>query len=846
MELKATLKTTPKYIKILAAEGITTVKDFLQYFPRAYEDRSTIRNLNELIFNEKGMTATKGKIIKKTIFMRWWRRIYTINFVDPVGNKWVITIFNSWFMASKLHEDKRYIIVGKPTMRLNKITFLHPDVVETEAPEDENSVNSEEWIVNSDGKLDTSNSSLGTAVYNSWRIFPIYPELMWIKPRRFAQKMRNLIDKIDTIFSEYLPQEFIEKFWLMGVKETIRAMHYPESFDQQKQANLRIFFDRLLRIQLYSLINRASYQAWNTWQTPKKAKNSKIEKILKIVTELHIKYGNTLTEKQYSRLIENKLQKEGVSVEREKSIVINDDGVIVWTKYMDLVVDQQIVMELKNTPYIHKQDLKQTRAYLDLWNYETWLLINFGESKINIARLEKDYKKISSDFSENSSDLSVQPDREIIKEIIKSLPFELTMAQKKVIKQITENIHEPKPMLRLLQGDVGSGKTVVAAASAYYTHKKFWGQSVFLAPLEVLANQHYKTLAKLLLPLGLRVELLTWSVPKNQKDKIKQDLLEGRIHTLVWTHAVIQEDVVFKQLQFVVIDEQHKFWVKQRAFFKRFWAPHILQMSATPIPRSMALAFFGEFDVSIIDEMPIGRKPIITKVISEKEYMKLKPRILDHINKGQKVFIVTPLIEESEKLEKVKAATTEFEEAKALYPELKGRIWLLHGKMRPKDKDEVMQDFKSWKISLLVSTTVIEVGVDIPEATIMVIKNAERFWLSQLHQLRWRIGRADIQSYCFLETKSKAGDIGKRLKAMEESNDGFKLAELDLQNRGAGEILGTMQSWESDIPLEILSDLKFLEKIQEGAKRLLEKYPKLEWLPGLKKYLEEKMGDVLA
>ena len=579
-------------------------------------------------------------------------------------------------------------------MKMNKITFSHPDVVETEAPEDPNAA--------LEDKVEIKEN------YNTGRIFPIYPELMGIKPGRFAQKMRLLMDKIDTIFSEYLPQEFIEKFWLMGVQETIKEMHYPTSFDQQKQANLRIFFDRLLRIQLYSLMNRNDYQ-------------------------------------------QNKTKTGG--------------EIIDW---------------------------------------------------------------------------------EIIKNIVTTLPFELTMAQKKVIKHITENIHEPKPMLRLLQWDVGSGKTVVAAASAYYTHKKFWGQSVFLAPLEVLANQHYKTLAKLLLPLWLRVELLTWSVPKSQKDKIKQDLLEGRIHTLIWTHAVIQDDVVFNNLQFVVIDEQHKFWVKQRAFFKKFWAPHILQMSATPIPRSMALAFFGEFDVSIIDEMPLGRKPIITKVISEKEYIKLKPRILDHIRKGQKVFIVTPLIEESEKLEEVKAATTEFEEAKALFPELKGKIGLLHGKMRSKDKDAVMQDFKSWKICLLVSTTVIEVGVDIPEATIMVIKNAERFGLSQLHQLRGRIGRADIQSYCFLETKSKAWDIGKRLKAMEETNDGFKLAELDLQNRGAGEILGTMQSWESDIPLEILSDLKFLEKIQEGAKRLLEKYPKLEWLPGLKKYLEEKMGDVLA
>ncbi len=699
MELKAALKTTSKYLKILADQWITTVKDFLNYFPRAYEDRSMIRNLNELIFNEKGITATKGQIVEKKIYMRWWRRIYDIKFVDPVWNKGYITIFNSGFMASKLHEDKRYIIVGKPNIKNNKITFSHPDVVETEAPED---------LGTSEEEQGTSPTSHITEVYNAGRIFPIYPELMWIKPGWFAQKMRNLIDKIDTIFSEYLPDEFIKKFWLMGVKETIRAMHYPDSFDQQKQANLRIFFDRLLRIQLYSLLNRSNYQSKNT----------------------------------------------------------NTGGEII--------------------------------------------------------------------------------DREIVKHIVNTLPFELTMAQKKVIKQIIENIHEPKPMLRLLQWDVGSWKTVVAAASAYYTHKKFWGQSVFLAPLEVLANQHYKTLAKLLLPLWLRVELLTWSVPKSQKDKIKQDLLEGRIHTLIWTHAVIQEDVIFKQLQFVVIDEQHKFWVRQRAFFKKFWAPHILQMSATPIPRSMALAFFGEFDVSIIDEMPVGRKPIITKIISEKEYLKLKLWMLDHINKGQKVFMVTPLIEESEKMEELKAATTEFEEAKILFPELKWKIGLLHGKMSSKDKDVVMQDFKTWKICLLVSTTVIEVGVDIPEATIMVIKNAERFGLSQLHQLRGRIGRSDIQSYCFLETKNKAGDIGKRLKAMEDINDGFKLAELDLQNRGAGEILGTIQSWESDIPLEILSDLKFLEDIQKGAKWLLEKYPKLEWLPGLKKYLEEKMGDVLA
>ena len=694
LELKILLKTTPKYISILEKNGILTIKDFLQYFPRTYEDRSTIKPLNSLQVNEKWIAATKGHILSKSIFARGGKRIYDIKFEDEKGNKGHISIFNSWFLASKIHENKRYIIVGKPTMKFNKITFSHPDVIETEAPEDpevliENKVESQE-------------------TYNTGRIFPIYSELNGISPGRFAQKMRSVLDKVDTVFHEYLPEELINKFWLPGVCETIKAMHYPETFKQQKNANMRIFFDRLLRVQLYSLINRQNYQ-------------------------------------------------------QEKQGFISEE--IMWT---------------------------------------------------------------------------------IVKEITEKLPFTLTTAQKKVIKNITENIHEPKPMLRLLQWDVGSGKTVVAATSAYYMHKKFWGQSVFLAPLEVLAQQHYRTLAKLLLPLGLRVELLTGSVSKEQKDKIKKDLQAGHIHVLVGTHAVIQKDVEFQNLQFVVIDEQHKFWVKQRAYFKKFWAPHILQMSATPIPRSMALAFFGEFDVSVIDEMPVGRKSIITKIVSEREYTKLRPWMLEKINKGEKVFIVTPLIEESEKMEEVKSATTEFEAAKDLFPELEWRIGLLHGKMRPKEKEEVMNDFKTGKLCLLVSTTVIEVGIDIPEATIMVIKNAERFGLSQLHQLRGRIGRSDIQSYCFLETKSKSGDIGKRLKAMEDTNDGFKLAELDLQNRGAGEILGTMQSGESDIPLEILSDLKFLEKIQDAAKRILEKHPHLEWLPGLKKYLEEKMGDVLA
>ncbi len=721
-ELKTLLKTTPKYLWLLEKNWISTPKQFLQYFPRTYEDRTQIRTLDNLIFDEKGNTTTKWNIISKKVFMRWRKKIYDISFEDEKWNRWAISIFNSWYLANQIKEWERYVIIGKPVTKARKIVFYHPSVVRTENSKIWNLTDDSlpgrqvrqvvEWEVDfkipvTDFINNTEMNLVNDDSFMSWRIYPIYPELYWISSAWFAKKMRWLMDKVDIFFDEYLPSEFIQKFWLIWVVDTIKQIHFPTNIDLNKSAFHRVFFDRLLRIQLYSLINKDNY-------------------------------------------------------------------------------------------------------WVEVWKFK-----------------------------------NLDPDREEVKNIIKRLPFELTKAQKKVIKHIIEDIHLNKPMMRLLQWDVGSWKTVVAAIAAYYTYKIFGWQSVFLAPLEVLANQHHKTLAKLLLPLGLNVVLLTGAMTKWEKDKIKSDLREWRINVLVWTHAVLQEDVDFQNLKYAVIDEQHKFGVRQRAVLKRFGSPHILQMSATPIPRSMALAFFGEFDVSIIDEMPVGRKPIFTKIISEKEYFNLKLWILSKINEWQKVFVVTPLIEESEKMEELKAATTEFEEIKNLFPELKSKIWLLHGKMKSKDKEDIMNKFKSGQICLLVSTTVIEVWVDVPEATIMIIKNSERFGLSQLHQLRWRIGRSDLKSYCFLETKKKSGDTYDRLKAMEKTTDWFKLAEIDLQNRGAWEILGTMQSGESDIPLHVLSDMKFLENVQKWAKWLLEKYPNLKWLDLLKKYLNEKMWDVL-
>lgn len=415
-------------------------------------------------------------------------------------------------------------------------------------------------------------------------------------------------------------------------------------------------------------------------------------------------------------------------------------------------------------------------------------------------------------------------DRNIIKKFLDTLPFTLTNAQKVALKEIIENIHETQPMLRLLQWDVWSWKTIVAAAATWYIIKKFNGQVVFLAPLAVLADQHHKTLAKLLLPLWVNIQCITWATKKSHKQELKRSLKSGSIDCIVGTHALLQEDVHFKDLHLAVIDEQHKFGVRQRAHLQRHGSPHLLQMTATPIPRSMALAFFGEFSVSTINEMPVWRKPITTKIISQEEFIKLKPRLLTKIQQWQKVFLVTPLIEESEALEWVKSATNHRQEINQIFSELKNKIWLLHWKMKPSEKDEVMKKFKNGKYAMLVSTTVIEVWIDIPEATVMIIYNAERFGLSQLHQLRWRVWRSDIQSYCFLETPKKSWETYKRLKHMEETTDGFKLSEIDLKYRWPGEFLWVKQSWDTDVPLELLTNTTLLQTVQDAANRLIENH----------------------
>lgn len=396
----------------------------------------------------------------------------------------------------------------------------------------------------------------------------------------------------------------------------------------------------------------------------------------------------------------------------------------------------------------------------------------------------------------------------LVMRFINGLPFELTGAQKRAVNEILNDLNSTKPMQRLLQGDVGSGKTVVACIMLLAAIENGY-QAAIMAPTEILAQQHYNNLVNWLTPLGLKVELLIGSIGKKQRKISETNLRNGQAHIAVGTHALIQDSVDFANLGAVVIDEQHRFGVKQRlALRKKSQNPQILTMTATPIPRTLAITMNGDLDLTIIDELPKGRKPIITEMVNSRK--QIANLIRKEVDAGRQAYIVYPLIEESETLS-AKAATIEKEKwQNEIFPEYK--IGLLHGKLKNDEKDEVMEKFKNKEYDILVSTTVVEVGVDVPNATVIVIENAERFGLSQLHQLRGRVGRSDLQSYCLLSSSTKSQETRARLNIMTETNDGFVIAEQDLQIRGPGEFLGTRQSGLPDMLIaDIVNDSKILE-----------------------------------
>ena len=434
------------------------------------------------------------------------------------------------------------------------------------------------------------------------------------------------------------------------------------------------------------------------------------------------------------------------------------------------------------------------------------------------------------------------PNGELMAKCIENLPFSLTGDQQRALEDIRIDMEDERPMQRLLQGDVGSGKTVVATLSLLKAIENGY-QGALMAPTEILAAQHYEGITEVCGNLGITIELLTGSTTKKEKERIYEGLADGSIHMIIGTHALIQEGVNFHNLGLVIIDEQHRFGVEQRARLQQKGTyPHVLIMTATPIPRTMTLSVYGDLAVSLIKEMPPGRKPVKTYVVDSSYEDRLRAFFGKEMAEGRQVYVVCPLVEESEKLD--------LQAAEELYLELKEyfykayEVGLVHGRMKPSEKDEVMNAFHNGNISLLVSTTVIEVGVNVPNATIMCIEGAERFGLSQLHQLRGRVGRGSHQSYCILISDSKNDVSQERLKLMEQTQDGFELAEQDLLLRGSGQLFGLAQSGLPDLRVaNIIKDIEILVEARKDVLAFASQFGMETLESVMKEELEKRFGE---
>jgi ATP-dependent DNA helicase RecG len=441
--------------------------------------------------------------------------------------------------------------------------------------------------------------------------------------------------------------------------------------------------------------------------------------------------------------------------------------------------------------------------------------------QLGVLRQKRDWTALPGD--------PIQVEDDWLDGFIRRLPYELTPPQKTAVSDVRQDLAAPRPMNRLLQGDVGSGKTLVAAtAIAIVAH--YGAQSAMMAPTSLLADQHRQTLLSLLtdsagLPAD-SIRLLVGSTPESEKQEIRVGLADGTIKVVVGTHALLEDPVVFSRLELAVIDEQHRFGVDQRAVLRAKGAnPNLLVMTATPIPRSLALTLYGDLDLSILDELPPGRQPIETRVLQPVERTRGHRFVQSQLDAGRQAFLIYPLVEESEKIE-AKAAVDEYERLRdEVFPGY--RLGLLHGRMRPEEKDAAMAQFRAGELDILVSTSVVEVGVDVPNATVMVIEGANRFGLSQLHQFRGRVGRGEHKSYCLLLPDTDEAASNERLRAMEGTNDGFKLAEMDLEQRGPGDFLGTRQSGFVELRMAQLTDVRLIEQARREAARLFDSDPDL-------------------
>ncbi|WP_408954348.1 ATP-dependent DNA helicase RecG [Natroniella sp. ANB-PHB2] len=641
------------WAKRLRKLGIDSTKDLLYYFPRDYNDWSDCKKISRL---NSGLKVTvQGKVVKiDQIQPKRGLTIIKVGISDGTGILYGVW-FNQKYIKKVFNKGDLYLFSGEVKYNYGQFEINNPHYE----------------------KLDS------TEPLHTGKILPVYPATKGVSQKRLRMIINNCLDKYLADVPEFLPEEILNKYDFIGIKEALHLIHFPDSKEKLRQARKRFAYEELFVLQLSLALRK---------------KEAKADK-------LGIQH---LTN---NKLIEN---------------------------------------------------------FLDL------------------------------------------------------LPFELTSAQKKAWTEIEADMEEKEQMNRLLQGDVGAGKTVIATLALLKTVQSGF-QGGLMAPTEILAEQHYLGLKEELKPLGIEIGLLVGSLSNKEKKELLARVEKGEIDIIIGTHALIQEGVNFSNLGLAIIDEQHRFGVKQRALLQEKGTnPDILVMTATPIPRTLALTVYGDLDLSVIDELPPGRKPVVTEWRTAKARQRIYSFIRQEIEQGRQAYIVCPLVEESEKLDIKSATELAVYLKEEVFPNLE--IGLLHGQVKSKVKEEMMEKFRLGKVDILVATTVIEVGVNVPNASIMVIEDAQRFGLAQLHQLRGRVGRGKYQSYCILIANPSTEEGQERMKIMTKSNDGFVIAEEDLQLRGPGEFFGTRQHGMPDLKVaDILRDHKLLELAREDAFALIER-----------------------
>ncbi len=659
----------PAKADILRKElNIQTFEDLIYYFPFRYVDKSKFYTIREA-HPDMPYIQIKGTIQGYSTLGGGRKKRLVAVFSDGTSSMELVWFKGMKWIPENYPPGREVIIFGKPNLYNRKLNMVHPEM---EDPSRAKPVSSPLQAVYSTTEKMKDN---------------------YLNSKAISNLMANLIQTLPTAFHESLPAWLLKKLNLVNLDTALRQMHFPESMELQRRAELRLKFEELFYIQL------------------------------------------------------NILQRKSTRERKFKGYVFHRVG-----------------------------------------------------------------ENLNAFYREN-------------------LPFELTGAQKRVLKEIRRDMGSGHQMNRLLQGDVGSGKTLVALMSMLIALDNGY-QACMMAPTEILANQHYLSLQGMLDGLGIGVRLLTGSTKKAERDETHQALRDGSLHILVGTHALLEDEVVYKNLGLVIIDEQHRFGVAQRA---RLWQksrsfPHVLVMTATPIPRTLAMTLYGDLDVSVIDELPPGRKPIITRHLYDKQRLQLFGFLKKEIARGRQVYIVYPLIQESEKMD-YKDLEDGYESISRAFPPPDYTVSVVHGRMKPEEKEIAMNHFVKGRAHIMVATTVIEVGVDVPNASIMVIESAERFGLSQLHQLRGRVGRGSEQSYCILMTGHKISEEGKkRLETMVRTNDGFEIAEVDMKLRGPGDIEGTQQS---GVPFNLKiahlgKDGQILQLARDVATKILEEDPELE------------------